>query len=165
MGVAASLIFEALKAIRDHIRLHGFAWSRPSVIVSGEWFARWQTTTFGKELFNNEDVRIKQRGRTLTIENQGISPDNPKGGYLWHGELTLYGDQHFIGWYKARDRSNISKGALYFVLTHDGRCLLGKWVGCNVDYSMTWGYAVIAKRQGDLEPAMQELVKKRRIKL
>jgi hypothetical protein len=164
-GVAAALLFEALKATRDHIKLHGFTWGRPSVIISGQWYARWQTTTAGKELFNNENLNIKQRGRRLMIENESISPDNPRGGYMWRGELTLYGDQHFIGWYTAKNRSIISKGALYFVLTHDGPCLLGKWVGCNIDYSMTWGFAVIAKHSNDLEPAMQELIKRRRIKL
>ncbi|MBV9852100.1 MAG: hypothetical protein JO250_20740 [Armatimonadetes bacterium] len=122
--------------------------------LTGLWHALWQTTAEGRPNINTEVVRLQQRGPELWLENTGRSPENPIGGYLWRGEGVLYNGQYLIGSYAAAEQSVIAKGSLYFVLNPGGDYLVGKWVGCNLDSTFTWGFGVFAK---DKERGMAKL--------
>jgi hypothetical protein len=37
--------------------------------------------------------------------------------------------------------------------------MVGKWVGCNYDYELTWGYGVIAKEKDFALKRMDRLLK------
>jgi hypothetical protein len=155
--------YESAKSFIEYVRDHGLDLGRERrVNLTGTWYAAWQTTAKGKEVLNTELLRIKQRRHKIIIENLEISPENKLGGYLWKGEASLYNNQYLIGRYLPVDPNVISKGSLFFRLDRVRKYLQGKWVGCNVDHELTWGFGVIAKEKNDALSKLKELCRLRR---
>jgi hypothetical protein len=73
------------------------------------------------------------------------SAENPRGGYLWRGELRIHDREYLIGWYESVDPAIYARGSLYFHLNAAGKFLLGRWAGCSYDSPTADGAAVIAQ--------------------
>lgn len=117
-------------------------------VETDTWYAAWQTTVEGAPNINTELLRISQNTKNkVSLENVNISPENPKGGYLWKGTGVLHENERLIGEYVGSDPTVISKGCFYFTLNPSGTFMIGKWVGCNYDCNFTWGFGVIAKNR------------------
>ena len=117
-----------------------------SLSVRGEWFAAWQTSVNGEPNINLESVVIEQVGATLSMRNRAISPDNPEGGYLWHGTLKFCAGRRALGYYVPVDPSDRdSEGVLYLVYNAPRKLFIGEWVGSSFDGDLCRGYAVLAK--------------------
>jgi hypothetical protein len=128
-----------------------------SIEVSGEWCAAWQTSVEGQELVNCEAIRIEQRGKTLRIWNTERSPDNPKAGYFWEGQLQFLQGRSVMGWYfPKKEESNSSKGIIYMTYLSPQRTFIGQWVGAAYDGDLVTGYVVVKK---DRQEARRELEK------
>jgi hypothetical protein len=124
-----------------------------SVDLSGRWYAVWQSTVDGRECVNSEVVDITQRGTRIMMRNLNRSLENPRGGYLWRGELKLYDNSRLMGHYVSAEPNVTAKGVFYFLLNHIGQFMSGKWVGCNHDFDLTWGFGVLAR---DIERAREK---------
>ena len=103
-------------------------------------------------------LRIKQSRNKIIIKNIKKSPENKLGGYLWLSKCKLYDNEHLVGYYTSREANVISKGTLYFLLNRVGNFMVGKWVGCNYDYELTWGFGVIARDKNIATEKMQKLL-------
>lgn len=116
-----------------------------SVDLSGRWHAIWQTTVDGHPNINTEVVTVAQARRRLRVENLQRSPENPIGGYLWCGEGSLHDNHAVTLSYAATETRVTSRGVLYLIVNPSGDYLVGRWVGCNIDSNLSWGYGVLAK--------------------
>jgi len=162
-AVLTAVGYESVRASFEYLKDHGLSSEHEGrVNLSGRWYAAWQTTAKGKEVLNTELLKIAQRGNKVIIENLEVSPENKFGGYLWKGEASLYNNQYAIGRYLPVDPNIISKGSLFFKLNRVQNHLDGKWVGCNVDHELTWGFGVIAKEKHEALEKLRELCKVRR---
>ncbi len=140
--------YKTVEAIFEHFKERGLPFGQSDKVnLSGTWYAAWQTEVEGREIINTEVLRIKQRGRKITIENLEKSPENKIGGYLWKGEARIYDNEHILGIYLATEPNVISKGTIYFLLNRVGHSMVGRWVGCNYDSDFIWGFGVIAKEK------------------
>ena len=123
--------------------------------VTGEWYAAWQTSVDGQELLNSEHLKMEQKGKTLRIWNTERSPENPKAGYLWEGQMQFLQGRNVMGWYfSKKQENNASKGMLYLTYLSQRKQFFGKWVGTAYDGELVNGYVVISK---DRSSAMSEL--------
>lgn len=126
-----------------------------NIEVSGEWCAAWQTSVDGKELINCEAIRLEQRGKTVRIWNTERSPDNPKAGYLWEGQLQFFQGRNLMGWYfPKKEENNSSKGIMYMTYLSPQRKFVGQWVGSAYDGELVTGYVIVKK---DRSAARQDL--------
>ena len=116
-----------------------------AIDLSGPWIATWSTTVEGELNINSERIDIKHSGNKLTFENKERSEDNRLGGYLWSANAVIYDNDQIVGYYLSKEKNVTSKGSLYFVWNHAGNFMMGRWVGCNYDYELTWGLGVIAE--------------------
>ena len=157
-AILYGLGYELTKATIESIRQRKNSGGRDKIDLSGTWYAVWQTTVEGKENINSELLDIAHKRGKLTIENKEKSPENKLGGYLWRAQCGIYDNAHIIGCYVSRERNVVSKGSLYFSLNRSGNFMLGKWVGCNYDYELTWGNGVIAKDKQVAIAKMRELL-------
>lgn len=127
--------------------------------VQGTWFAAWQTSVDGQPNVNVEEVVIVQKGGSLSIRNTDISPDNPQGGYLWHGTLKFCAGRRALGIYLPVDRSDRdSQGVLYLIYNSPRKLFVGEWVGSSYDAELCRGYAVIAKEGDQARRILQKLL-------
>lgn len=123
--------------------------------VSGEWYAAWQTSVDGAELLNTEHIKIEQKGKTIRLHNTEKSPENPKAGYLWEGQLQFFQGRSVMGWYlPKRGENNASRGILYMTHISQRKVFIGKWVGTAYDGELVTGFVVMTK---DRSTARQEL--------
>ena len=128
------------------------------VILTGDWWASWQTYKDGQEVLTTQEVRFAQRGDDLRVEatTRGIAVEG--GGYLWRGQMRLWDNEIPIGWYAADDQAIRSKGAMYpFVLHPHGQSMTGRWVGLSYDGAIVTGWTSMAKTQEEAQRLMQEL--------
>lgn len=156
LGAIFYAIFSEIgKTAFEHVKKYGLHFKRNDDIdLSGTWHAVWQTTSKGKEVLSVEILKIRQKGKKIIMENVKRSSEHKPGGYLWRGEAKIFDNQHIVGSYHAREKNVISKGSIYFLLSHLGDIMSGKWSGCNFDYDFTWGFGVIAKEK---DAALQEI--------
>ena len=99
----------------------------------------------GHPNINTEVVTVAQARRRLRLENLHRSPENPIGGYLWRGEGTLHDNQAVTLSYAATEARVTSRGVLYLIVNPSGDYLVGRWIGCNLDSNLSWGFGVLAK--------------------
>ena len=152
--------YESVRTLIEYVKSRKISpYQDNKVNLTGKWYAAWQTTAKGSEVLNTELLTIQQKGKDVTIQNLEVSPENKLGGYLWKGKATMYNSQYLIGRYLPVDPNVISKGSLFFKLDRVRNYLVGKWVGCNVDYEFTWGFGVIAKEKHDALVELKELCK------
>lgn len=129
--------------------------------VTGEWYAAWQTSVDGKELLNTEHVKLIQKGKTLRIYNTEKSPENPKAGYLWEGQLQFFQGRSVMGWYfPKRGENNASRGILYMTHISQRKVFIGKWVGTAYDGELVTGFVVIGKDRTSARQELEEFTKK-----
>jgi hypothetical protein len=131
---------------------------RKKVNLTGTWYAAWQTRVEGKEVLNTELIEVKQKGTKITLFNKEKSPENKLGGYFWRGECRIYNNEQIIGYYLPVEDNIASKGSLYFTLNRVGNFMVGKWVGCNYDCVLIWGFGVIAKEREFARQKLEQLV-------
>ncbi|QDP94993.1 helix-turn-helix transcriptional regulator [Microlunatus elymi] len=123
--------------------------------IAGDWWATWQTSKDGEEVFTCQPIQIRQRGTDLEIRavERGITVE--EGGFLWRGQLRLWDNEILMGWYTADDEAIRSKGTLYLVIHQHGQQMLGRWVGLSYDGMIQTGRAAIART----DEAARELIK------
>ncbi|TCK20626.1 helix-turn-helix transcriptional regulator [Pseudonocardia endophytica] len=128
------------------------------VTVTGDWWASWQTTRDGVEKIATQPVHMRQEGELVHIAatQRGLSAD--EGGYLWTGELRLWDNQVFTGWYAATDGAVRSKGTMFLVMHPHGIHLTGRWVGLGYDDQIMSGWASMGKTSADSTNAMFGLI-------
>lgn len=132
-----------------------------SIDVTGEWYAAWQTSVDGKELINTEHVRIVQKGKTLKLFNTEKSPENPKAGYLWEGQLQFFHGRSVMGWwFPKKEENSASKGILYMTYISQRKIFIGKWVGTAYDGELLSGFVVIGKDRTVAREELTEFIKK-----
>ncbi|MGH6743736.1 hypothetical protein [Novosphingobium sp.] len=124
---------------------------------NGAWIAIWQTKVDGRTSLDHETINITQCKNRLFLHNEARSEDNPEGGYLWTGELTIWDNKHLLGYYVARESNVLSKGVFYFTLHYGGNLLQGGWIGCSYDGDPMAGSAVMAKTRERADEAMSRL--------
>lgn len=130
-----------------------------NIDVSGDWYAAWQTSVNGNEVLNTEQLTIKQRGKTVIIENRERAPENPDGGYLWHSKLQFYHGRNLMGWYfPKKEENNTSKGIMFMTYFSPMKLFIGKWSGCGYDGELENGFLVFAKSRDIAKVKLQELV-------
>ena len=127
------------------------------VTVTGDWWASWQTTRDGVEKIATQPVHMRQEGDLVHIAatQRGLSAE--EGGYLWTGELRLWDNQVFTGWYAAADGAVRSKGTMFLVMHPHGVHLTGRWVGLGYDDQIMSGWASMGKTRDSSETAIAEL--------
>lgn len=135
--------------------------------VSGEdWYAAWQTSVEGSENINSEQVTIVQKGNTIRINNTERAKENPKGAYLWEGQMNFFQGRNVMGWYfPKREENNTSKGMMYFAYHSPSKVFYGRWVGCAYDGDFASGFAVISKDRAQSITLLNELVKTHPLKV
>jgi len=123
--------------------------------VTGQWYAAWQTSVDGQQNLNTEQVEMNQKGKIIRIFNMEIAPDNPKGGYLWEGQLQFFQGRSVMGWYfPKRGQNNASRGILYMTHISQKKIFIGKWVGTAYDGELLSGFVVIGEERSS---ALHEL--------
>jgi transcriptional regulator with XRE-family HTH domain len=127
------------------------------VVLTGDWWASWQTFKDGQEVLTMQQVRFVQRGDDLRVEatTRGIPVED--GGYLWRGEMRLWDNEILMGWYAADDQAIRSKGTMYLVLHPHGQSMTGRWVGLSYDGALVTGWSAMAKAQEEADRLMHEL--------
>ncbi|MHB8188412.1 MAG: helix-turn-helix domain-containing protein [Dermatophilaceae bacterium] len=127
------------------------------VVLTGDWWACWQTFKDGQEVLTMQQVRFVQRGDDLRVEatTRGIPVED--GGYLWRGEMRLWDNEILMGWYAADDQAIRSKGTMYLVLHPHGQSMTGRWVGLSYDGALVTGWSAMAKTQEEADRLMHEL--------
>ena len=127
------------------------------VVLTGDWWASWQTFKDGQEVLTMQQVRFVQRGDDLRVEatTRGIPVED--GGYLWRGEMRLWDNEILMGWYAADDQAIRSKGTMYLVLHPHGQSMTGRWVGLSYDGALVTGWSAMAKTQEEADRLMHEL--------
>ena len=127
------------------------------VVLTGDWWASWQTFKDGQEVLTMQQVRFVQRGDDLRVEatTRGIPVED--GGYLWRGELRLWDNEILMGWYAADEQAIRSKGTMYLVLHPHGQSMTGRWVGLSYDGALVTGWTSMAKTEEEAERLMHEL--------
>ena len=126
------------------------------VVLTGDWWASWQTFKDGQEVLTMQQVRFVQRGDDLRVEatTRGIPVED--GGYLWRGEMRLWDNEILMGWYAADDQAIRSKGTMYLVLHPHGQSMTGRWVGLSYDGALVTGWSAMAKTQEEADRLMHE---------
>jgi transcriptional regulator with XRE-family HTH domain len=127
------------------------------VVLTGDWWASWQTFKDGQEVLTMQQVRFVQRGDDLRVEatTRGMAVED--GGYLWRGEMRLWDNEILMGWYAADDQAIRSKGTMYLVLHPHGQSMTGRWVGLSYDGALVTGWSAMAKTQEEADRLMHEL--------
>ena len=127
------------------------------VVLTGDWWASWQTFKDGQEVLTMQQVRFVQRGDDLRVEatTRGIPVED--GGYLWRGEMRLWDNEILMGWYAADDQAIRSKGTMYLVLHPHGQSMTGRWVGLSYDGALVTGWSAMAKTEEEADRLMHEL--------
>lgn len=130
------------------------------VVLTGDWWASWQTFKDGQEVLTMQQVRFVQRGDDLRVEatTRGLAVED--GGYLWRGEMRLWDNEILMGWYAADDQAIRSKGTMYLVLHPHGQSMTGRWVGLSYDGALVTGWSAMAKTQEEADRLMHELTQR-----
>lgn len=89
------------------------------------------------------------------VSNEEPSPENPRGGYRWRGELDFIDNTYLLGTYQPTDLEVASRGTMFGVLHRSGKSIKGIWVGCNYDSDLMQGHFVFAKARDDLAQVMK----------
>jgi transcriptional regulator with XRE-family HTH domain len=128
------------------------------VTVTGEWWTSWQTFRSGEQKIATQPVRMRQETDRVHIAalRRGLSSD--EGGYLWTGELRLWDNEVFTGWYAADDGSIRSKGTIYWIMHTHGVNMTGRWVGLGYDDKVMTGWSTVAKSPEEAEAMMSDLI-------
>ena len=127
--------------------------------ISGEWFAAWQTSVDHSQLLNTETIVISQRGKTVMMKNRERSPENPRGGYLWHSKMQFYQGRNLMGWYfPLKTENNSSKGIMYVAYFSQQRLFVGKWCGSGYDGELENGFVVITKDRSDALQKLKDII-------
>lgn len=151
IGLASTLvglvIGLAIDGIRSRRRFRQELRDNNNIDVSGkDWVAAWQTSVENTVIVNTEELTLKQKGQTVRMWNHAKSPENPKGGYLWEGQLQFSNGRTLMGWYFPKKAENItSKGIMYLCYQSPRRIFIGRWVGASYDGDLTNGFVVISK--------------------
>ena len=127
------------------------------VVLTGDWWASWQTFKDGQEVLTLQQVRFVQRGDDLRVEATTRGLPVEEGGYLWRGEMRLWDNEILMGWYAADDQAIRSKGTMYLVLHPHGQSMTGRWVGLSYDGALVTGWSAMAKTQEEADRLMHEL--------
>lgn len=127
------------------------------VVLTGDWWASWQTFKDGQEVLTMQQVRFVQRGDDLRVEATTRGLPVEEGGYLWRGEMRLWDNEILMGWYAADDQAIRSKGTMYLVLHPHGQSMTGRWVGLSYDGALVTGWSAMAKTQEEADRLMHEL--------
>ena len=131
-----------------------------NIDVSGDWCAAWQTSVDGAQLVNCESIRIIQKGKTVHIYNTERSPDNPRAGYLWEGQMQFFQGRNLMGWYfPKKEESNSSKGIMYMAYFSPQRKFIGQWVGSAYDGDLMAGYVVIKQHRSDARSELEAFIR------
>jgi hypothetical protein len=127
--------------------------------VSGDWCAAWQTSVDGVELINCEAIRIVQKGKTVRMSNTERSPDNPKAGYLWDGQMQFFQGRNLMGWYFPRkEENNSSKGIMYMTYLSPQKKFIGQWVGSAYDGELVTGFVVVGKERTESRKDLEAFI-------
>lgn len=146
IGVAIDRIvrkFEETRKFKKELEDNNF------INVSGtDWIAAWQTAIEGEENINTESLEIRQKGNTVRLKNTERASENPKGAYLWEGQMTFFHGRNLMGWYlPKKEENNTSKGIMYFAYHSPSKVFYGRWVGSAYDGELASGFAVISKNR------------------
>ena len=129
--------------------------------VSGEWFAAWQTSVNSVEFLNTESLAVKQKGKSIIMENRERAPENPEGGYLWRSKMHFYQGRNLMGWYfPLKSENNSSKGIMYMSYFSPRKIFVGRWVGSGYDGELEGGFMVIAKTRESAKDKLKLLIEK-----
>jgi transcriptional regulator with XRE-family HTH domain len=130
--------------------------------IEGQWTALWQTSVEGSANFNTETVNTswtKSRSPVLVATNEAVSKENPKGGYLWRGELRFFDNCYLAGIYLPLEaKTTISKGTMFASIHRSGRFIQGIWAGCNYDEDLTSGHFIFSRSDNDVWELMSKLI-------
>ena len=159
LGVAVGLFADSF---RTQQRLKKELEENNNIDITGDdWFAAWQTSVELQEVLNTERLSIVQKGHSVKIKNFEKSPENPKGGYLWEGNMQFYHGKILMGWYFPVKGENLSsKGMMFFTYHSAKRVFFGKWVGSAYDGDLVNGFVVITKDRQNSMKMLTEITKK-----
>jgi transcriptional regulator with XRE-family HTH domain len=127
--------------------------------LDGTWWAAWQTFNDGTEIVATQPISLSQSGSTIQMEALERSSENPRGGYLWRGEMRLWDGQVLMGYYAAADGNVRSKGTVFFVLHPQGEYAEGRWVGLSYDGPIVTGYAALARNRDEANAVISRVSK------
>ena len=141
--------------------------SNDKINLAGEdWIGAWQTSVDGEIIFNTEALSLRQHGGTVKIRNKQKSTENPKGGYLWEGQLQFYHGRDLMGWYFSKQsEQNTNKGIMYFNYDGSKKVFVGVWVGSSYDGPLLSGFGVISKTKDQALEILQAICKKHKNKV
>lgn len=141
----------------------------PDDMLSGEWWATWQTSREGQEVITVQPVRLDQIGDSVHIEN--LEPGVPVGGgdfpagtsaeaadYYWRGELRLWHRTTLMGWYASRTPGIRSHGTLFLRLHPHAVDAVGRWVGESYDGPIVTGWGALARTQEAAETVIRHAI-------
>ena len=157
VGFALAILYDWLK---DKYRFRRELRQNNEIDLTGDdWVAAWQTSVDGQEVINTEEILIQQRGGIVKIHNREKSPENPKGGYKWNGQLQFYQGRDLMGGYFSNEEEqNTNKGMMYFCYQSARKEFVGRWVGTSYDGPLLSGFAVISKSKEQSLGRLKELV-------
>ena len=159
---AGIVLSEIVSQVRDRLnRSKQLAENLNISLAAKDWVAIWQAAADGNEILNSESLIIEQTGSTVFMRNAEISPENPRGGYLWSAELRFSNGETLMGWYYPRKGQNVaSRGIMYFTYDASRKLFLGRWVGKAIDGPLSSGFVTISKSMETSKLAMSKLQEK-----
>lgn len=131
-----------------------------TVSLGGDWWAAWQSYFHGQEHIDYHQVRVRQNRSHLRFWAITRARPVEEGGYLWTGEMRLWGNETLMGWYVADDGSVRSKGTVYFAVHPHGQSMKGRWVGLSHDGDNVTGFGAMARSRETTEMVMNEMLNK-----
>ncbi|WP_454193976.1 helix-turn-helix domain-containing protein [Nocardia sp. Marseille-Q1738] len=104
--------------------------------LSGEWYATWDTSRDGLPTLNRHGLTATHAGEFVYLDADG--------DYDWRADLRL-SDSKLTGTYQAVSDQRQERGALYFVLNHEGDAAIGRWTGQWTDGILGGGFGAMAR--------------------
>src|ERR1700761_923960 len=92
---------------------------------------------------------MQQEGELVRVSTLTHGLSDEEGGYHWSGELRLWDNEIFTGWYASTEGAIRDKGTMYFILHPHGLTMAGRWVGISNDGKIITGWGSMAKERTD----------------
>lgn len=126
-------------------------------MLSGRWYALWQSTTPGEKALENETVTMEQSEGALIISNIiGAAGDGERPG-IWTAKCRVDPNGYVYGLFRAVDAPVHASGALSLSTTDHGETLTGNWLTGDCERGVREGFVVIARNKKSAIRAMSQI--------
>ena len=116
------------------------------VDLNGQWWAGWQGAQDLASTIDTHGVTILHAGDRLLLDSG------------WRGELTIFGNETLIGWYRAdAAKTRTRQGIFLWLPTHEDY-LFGRWSGVSLNNTVVSGWCALARSEDQAAELIDNLV-------